>query len=209
MCENVRKFCGNVRKYRAEDDTLGLAAASPFPVVGTVDIPEVGRVETISLSSSPRSGQLSPDSPRTIAFEDSLDSSVPLSPNRVQAGRSQEVLAEGSLFNVSPVSPGFLMGPSGAAVQQPKAGLPLPLALDSFCDPVLGDPIAFAQCAMIPGSDTPLTLPVYTMPSGLAYMPGQSSVQTVLASAASTQLEGWSSDTAQIADIAREGRLTL
>ena len=83
--------------------------------------------------------------------------------------------------------------------------MPLPSALDSFSDPVLGDPIAFAQCALIPGSDTPLTLPVYTMPSGLAYMLGQSSVQTVLASGASTRPEGWSPDTAQIADIAREG----
>ena len=30
----------------------------------------------------------------------------------------------------------------------------LPSALDSFSDSVLGDPIAFAQCAQIPGSDT-------------------------------------------------------
>ena len=92
-------------EVRAKDDTPGLAAAGPFPVVGTVDIPEVGWVETISLSSPPRSGQLSPDSPRTIAFEDTQDFSVPLSPNHVQAGRSQEVPVEGSLFNVSPVSP--------------------------------------------------------------------------------------------------------
>ena len=154
-------------EVRANDDTPGLAAAGPSPVVGTVDIPEVGRVETINLSSPPRSGQLSPESPQTIAFEDMGDSSVPLSPNRVQAGRSQEVPEDGSLLIVSPVSPGFLMRPSGAAVQQPKTGLPLPLALDSFSDPVLGEPIAFAQCALIPGSDTPLTLPVYTMPSGI------------------------------------------
>ena len=52
--------------------------------------------------------------------------------------------------------------------------MPLPSALDGFSDSVLGDPIAFAQCAQIPGSDTPLTLPVYTLPSDLAYMPGQS-----------------------------------
>ena len=78
------------------------------------------------------------------------------------------------------------MRSSGAAVQQPGAGLPLLVALDSFSDPVLSDLIAFAQCALIPGSDTPLTLPVYTIPSGLAYMPGQSSVQTVMASAASS-----------------------
>ena len=120
-------------------------------------------------------------------------------------GDHRRVPEDGSLFNVSPVSPGFLMRPSGAAGQHPEAGLLLPSALDSFSDSVLGDPIAFSQCAQIPGSDTPLTLPVYTLatlPSGLAYMPGQSSV---LASGASPRPEGWSSDTAQIADIAREG----
>ena len=171
-------------EVRANTDTPGLAVTGLFPVVGTVDIPEVRWVETIQLSSPPRTGQLSPESPRTIAFENMGDSSVPLSPNRVQAGRLQEVPEDRSLFNVSQVSPGFLMHQSGAAVQQPEAGLPLPLALDSFSDPLLGTPIAFAQCALIPGSDTPMTLPVYTMPSGLTYMPGQSSVSTVLASGA-------------------------
>ena len=150
-------------------------------MVGTVDFPAVGQVETIQLSSPSMSGQLSPGSPRTVAFEDLGDSSVPLSPNRVQAGRSQEVPEDGSLFNMSPVSPGFLMRPSDAAGQHPEAGLLLPSALDGFSDSVLGDPIGFAQCAQIPGSDIPLTLSVYTLPSGLAYMPGQSSVQTVLA----------------------------
>ena len=90
------------------------------------------------------SGQLSPGSPRTVAFEDLGDSLVPLSPNRVQAGRSQEVPEDGSLFNVSPVSP------LGAAGQHPEAGLLLPSALDGFSDSVLGDPIAFAQCAQMP-----------------------------------------------------------
>ena len=189
----------------AKDDTPGLAASDPSPVVGTVDLPEVGWVETIQLSSPPRSGQLSPESPWTIAFENLGDSSVPFSPNHVQAGRLQEVLEDGSLFHVSPVSPGFLMRLSGAAGQHPEAGLPLPSALDSFSDSVLGDPIAFAQCVQIPGSDTPLTLPVYTMPSGLSYRPGQSSVQTVLVSRAFPRPKGWSSYMVQIADIAREG----
>ena len=171
-----------VTRGRDMDDTPGLAASDPSPVVRAVDIPGVGQVETIQLSSPPRSGQLSPGSPRTIAFEDLGDSSVPLSPNCVQEGRSQEVPEDGSLFNVSPVSPGFLMCPSGATGQHPEAGLQLPSALDSFSDLVLGDPIAFAQCAQIPGSDIPLTSPVYTLPSGLAYFPGQSSVQTALAS---------------------------
>ena len=90
-------------------------------------------------------------------------------------------------------------------MQQPGAGTLLPQVLDTFTDPVLGDPIAFAQCALIPGSDTPLTLPVYMMPSGLAYMPGQSSVQTVRASAAPSRPEGWSSDMPRTADVSREG----
>ena len=97
------------------------------------------------------------------------------------------------------------MRPSGAAVQQPEVGLPLPLTLYSFSDPFLGSPIAFAQCALIPGSDAPMTLPVYTMPSDTTYMPGQSSVQTVLGSGASPRPEQWSNDMARIEDIAREG----
>ena len=43
------------------------------------------------------------------------------------------------------------------------------------------------------GSDAPMTLPVYTLPTGLAYMLGQSSVQTVLASGISSRLEVLSS----------------
>ena len=66
-------------------------------------------METIQLSSPPMSGQLSPGSPRMVAFEDLGDSSVPLSPNIVQVGRSQEVPEDGSLSNMSPVSPGILM----------------------------------------------------------------------------------------------------
>ena len=58
----------------------------------------VGQVEPVRLSSPPLSGQLSPRSPATIAFGDLGDSSVPLSPNRVLAGRSQEMPADGSLL---------------------------------------------------------------------------------------------------------------
>ena len=46
---------------------------------------------------------------------------MPLSPNRVQVGNSQDVPDEESLFNVSPVTQGFFMRPSGATVQQPEA----------------------------------------------------------------------------------------
>ena len=73
-------------KVRADDKPPGSEAAGFSPVVGTDDIPQVGRLEIIQLSSPPDSGQLSPDSPLAVAFEDMLDSSVLLSPNRVQAG---------------------------------------------------------------------------------------------------------------------------
>ena len=74
-------------EVRPKADNQRLSAAGPSPVVGPVDIPDVGRVETIQLSSPQRLGQLSPESPQTIAFEDMGDSSVPLSPNRVQMCR--------------------------------------------------------------------------------------------------------------------------
>ena len=122
---------------------------------------------------------------------DAGDSSVPFSPNRVQAGHSQDVPEEGSLFHVSPVSPGFLSRPSRAAQQFPPDGVPLPTTLDDFSDSVLGDPITYAQCEQIPGSDTPMSLPVYSLLSGSAYMPGQSSVQTVLASGTSSRVRRW------------------
>ena len=172
------------------DITPGSSGPDPAPVVGTVAIPAVERVEAVKLSSPPLSGQLSPASPQMVAWEDLGDSSVPLSPNRVQAGRPQDVAEEGSLFHMSPVSQRFLMCPSGAAEQFPQAGVLLPTTLDDFSDSVL---TMYAQCEQIPGSNAPMTLPVYTLPSGLAYMPGQSSVQTVLASGISSRPEVGSS----------------
>ena len=65
--------------------------------------------------------------------------------------------------------------------------------MDDFSDSVLGDRITYAQCEEIPGSDVPMSFPVYSLPSGLAYMLGQSSVQTVLASGTSSRPEVGSS----------------
>ena len=39
--------------------------------------------------------------------------SAPLSPNRVRKGHSQDMPAEGSLFAVSPDTPGYSMRPAG------------------------------------------------------------------------------------------------
>ena len=65
--------------------------------------------------------------------------------------------------------------------------------LDDFSISVLGEPITYARCEQIPGSDSPLSLPVYALPSGSALMPGQSLLQTVLASGTSSRLEVGSS----------------
>ena len=104
LCIPATPTSGRNREVTPESSGL-----DPAPVVGTVAIPAVESVAAVKLSSPPLSGQLSPASPPTVAWENMGDSSVPLSPNRVQAGRSQDVPDEGSLFHVSPVSPGFLM----------------------------------------------------------------------------------------------------
>ena len=139
---------------------------------------------------SPLSGQSLYVSSRTLAWCEAGDSSVPLSPNRVQAGHSQDVPDEGSLFHVSPVSPGFLFRPLRATQQLPHDGVLLPTMLDEFNILVLCEPITYARCEQIPGSDSPLSLPVYALPSGSALMPGQSLVQTLLASGTSSR-PGW------------------
>ena len=63
-----------------------LSGPDPPPVVGTVGIPAVESVESVQLSSPPMSGQLSPASPQTVAWEDLGDSSVPLSPQSCPGG---------------------------------------------------------------------------------------------------------------------------
>ena len=147
-------------------------------------------------------GHPDPGSPQTIAFEELGDSSVPLSPNCVQVGRSQEMPADGSLFGVSPDTPGFVMRPAGTTQRLPGAVLPLLLAFDYVSDPFFEAPIAFAQCTEVLGSDGPMILPVYMMPTGASLMMGQSSILTVLVSPHPVQ---WSTDTDQSDDATREG----
>ena len=172
----------------------GVGAADSTPVVQADDVPPVGRMETVQPATPPDSVQLSPDSPQTVTFED-MAVSVPMSPNCVRVENSQDIPDKGPMFDVSLDTSGFLMRPSGAAV------FPFKPALNTFSDPVLVDPIAFAQCATVPGSDTPMTLHVYLLPSGLALMPGQSSVQMVMASAVSSRPEGWSSGMPRTFDV--------
>ena len=60
---------------------------------------------------------LLPQSPEVTSFEDQEALSAPLSPNRVRKGHSQDMPAEGSIFDVSPDVPGFNMRPAGGGVQ--------------------------------------------------------------------------------------------
>ena len=130
-------------------------------------------------SSSTSSGQSATPSSQTMAWGDASNSSVPLSPNRVRAGHSQDLPDEGSLFHVSPVSPEFLNRPSRDTPPVTLEGVLLPSMIDVFSDSDLGAPMAYAQCELIPGSDTPMSLPVFSVPSGFSARPDQSSIQTV------------------------------
>ena len=62
----------------------------------------------------------------------------------------------------------------------------MPTTLDDFDDSVLGDPITYAQCEQFPGSESPLSLPVYAWPSGSAFLLDPTALQTVLASGTSS-----------------------
>ena len=57
--------------------------------------------------------------PKSHEMDNSGDQGVlsaPMSPNRVRKGHSQDIPAEGSLFDVSPDIPGFHMRPAGGSV---------------------------------------------------------------------------------------------
>ena len=144
----------------------------------TVPVPMGECVPAVDSFSTPSSGRSTSHSSRTLSWGDAGDSSVPLSPNRVQAGRSQDVPGEGSLFHVSPISPGFLSRPLREAQPFPLEGVMLPSTMDDFSDSDLGAPMTYAQCKLIPGSDAPMSLPVFSVPSGLTSRPDQSSVQS-------------------------------
>ena len=122
---------------------------------------------------------------------------------------SQDIRDECPVLEVSPDTSFFVMRPSGAAGQAPVACFPFPKDFDSHYDPVLGEPVAFALSAPVPGLDTPpMTYPVLCFirsPLDLALLPGLSSVQMVMALAVSSRPGGWSSGVPQTVDVSRVG----
>ena len=112
------------------------------------------------------------------SFEDQDALSAPLSPNRVRKGHSQDMPAEGGIFDVSQELPGFNMRPAGGGLQPPEITQPPPSTYVNFNDPFFGAPIAFAQCHKTPGMDTPTTLPIYNIPKDGNIGSDQSAVPT-------------------------------
>ena len=102
---------------------------------------------------------LLPQSPEVTSFDDQ----GALSPNRVRKGHSQDMPAEGSIFDVSPDVPGFNMRPAGG-VPTTEITQPSPSNYVGFYNLFFGAPIAFAQCHNTSGMDTTTTVPIYSIP---------------------------------------------
>ena len=165
-------------------DTSMLTVATAAPV-GRQPDPKAKEVPTLRLSDSPDLlplfGLSSPSPSPTLPWGTADDSSPPFSPNRVREGHSQDVLDEGSLFNVSPLSPGLVVRPTREGGAAPFEGVLLPTLLENFDDSVLGDPISFARFEQFPGSESTLSLPVCAWPPSSAFLMDSAVVRTVLA----------------------------
>ena len=171
-----------------------------------VDLPSEGHVDAVSTVTPPGSVRMSPCSPPVVSLDQLVVSSMVISPNRVRLDPSQDLPDVESVFEVSPDTSGFLMRPSGAVVQPPVNCLPLQPDLESYCEPMLGDPVACTLSEPIPGSDAlAMTFPVYPLPSGLALLLGKSSVQTILALTVSSRPDVWSTGMPRTYSVSREG----
>ena len=164
-------------------DTSTPAVAMPAPVAGQPE-PQAKDFLTLRLSESsdllPSFGLSSSSSSPTLPWGTAEDSSPSFSPNRVREGHSQNIPGEGSLFNVSPLSPGLVVRPTREGGAAPSEGVLLPTMLEDFDDLVLGDPITYARIEQLPGSESPLSLPVYVWPPSSALLT-DSVIRTVLA----------------------------
>ena len=74
------------------------------------------------------------------------------------------------MFNVSLLSPGLVVWTTREGRAAPSEGVLLPTMLEDFDDSVLGDPISYALFEQFPGSESPLSLPVYAWPPSSAFL---------------------------------------
>ena len=166
-------------------DTSTPLVATPAILVGQ-KTPQVEDFPTLDLSESSEllpsfglSTSSSSSSSPTLPWGTAEDSPS-FSPNRVREGQSQNDPDEGSLFNVSPLSPELVVRPTREDGATQPEGILLPTMSDDFSDSVLGDLISYARIDQLPGSESPLSLPVYAWPPKPAFMM-DSVIQTVLA----------------------------
>ena len=182
---------GTVTNTLAGFDTSTPAVATPAPVVGQPE-PKAKEFPTLRLSESsdllPSFRLSSSSSSPTLPWGTAEDSSPSFSPNRVREGHSQNVPGEGSLLNVSLLSPGLVVRPTREGGAAPSEGVLLPTMLEDFDDSVLGDPISFARFEQLPGSESPLSLPVYAWPPSSAFLMDSAVIRTVLAPRKSERL---------------------
>ena len=163
---------GTMANAVAAIDTSTPAVATPAPVVRQ---PELMAKEFPTLRSPdllPSFGLSSSSSSPTLPWGTAEDSSPPISPNRVRERHSQDVPDEGSLFNVSPLSPQLVVRPTRGSGAAPSEGVLLPTMLEDFDYLVLGDPISYARFEQFPGSESSLSLPVYAWPPSSAFFDG-------------------------------------
>ena len=119
--------------------------------------------------------------PQSLEMNNSEDQGVlsaPMSPNRVRKGHSQDMPAEGSIFDVSPDIPGFHMRPAGGGVQPVDITQPPPSNYVGFNNPFFGAPIACAQCQNTSGMDATTTVPMYNIPKDSSIGIDQSAMET-------------------------------
>ena len=93
------------------DELLEWSNSELMPLIYLKDILVVDMMDMTGCPLPKCSEVLLPRSPATVGFEDQEVLSAPLSPNRVREGHSQDMPAEGSVFDVSPDLPGFNMRP--------------------------------------------------------------------------------------------------
>ena len=137
--------------------------ATPVPVVEQPGM-QAKEFQTVLLSESPillpSFGLLFSSPSPTLPWGAAEDSSPPFLPNCAQVGRSQAVQDEDSSFSVASLSPGLFVRPPRGSSSPPAGGVLLPKTLDDFDDSVLGDPVPYARCEQVPGSESPFSLPV-------------------------------------------------
>ena len=129
-------------------------------------------------------------SPATALVTLAVESSTPISQNRVRSDCTPGTVDGGPVFQVSPDTMGFFLRTGDAAVPALPLGTPAPSETASACPPRLGEPVALK----FSGSDAPaMSVPVIPLPSGMMLMPVSCSAQTVLPPGLPSQPGHWSS----------------